>query len=172
MATSSPVGRRPAAGIVADRVHGPPAAAGMTGRLRASPAALAWPVAVAAALVLARLLSGPLPGLALTIAFLVTLVVPGLALARLLRLDDAFDAVLLAAASVPLGCAGWSLALMLGMILQVPLWAVAAAGLVGACAVLALRSGAPAPGLRELAGPAAAGALLALLAARFESPLH
>jgi len=141
-------------------------------RLRAGPTALAWPAAVVLSLALARLLSGSLPGLALTIAFLVTLVVPGLALGRLLRLGDAFDAVLLAAAAIPLGCAGWSAALMVGMIVHAPLWAVAAAGLVASCALLALLPGGSAPGLRELAGPAAAGAVLALLASRFESPLH
>ena len=151
-----------------------PGAAGahVSVRLRAGPAALAWPAAVVLSLALARLLSGPLPGLALTIAFLVTLVVPGLALGRLLRLGDAFDAVLLAAAAIPLGCAGWSAALMVGMIVHAPLWAVAAAGLVASCALLALLPGGSAPGLRELAGPAAAGAVLALLASRFESPLH
>lgn len=110
----------------------------------------------------------------LALALLLTLLVPGLALARALGLDDALEPVLLVTAGVPLGCATWSIALMAGLVVGLPLVAVAAAVAVASVTALAAKPhGVRLAGSRaQLGGAAVGGLLLAVAASRYETALH
>jgi hypothetical protein len=130
---------------------------------------------LAVSLVVIRGLTQVLPtGPCLALALLVTLLVPGFALARALGLDEVLEPVLLVTAAVPLGCAAWAIALMAGLVVQLPLVAVAAVMAVISVAVLAAKP----HGVRlagsgiQLGAAAVGGLLLALAASRYEMVLH
>ena len=131
--------------------------------------------ALALALVAIRLLAAVVPpGVSLLPAFLLVLLIPGLATARLLRLDDALDPLLLAVAAIPLGCAAWSLALAAALVTQLPLsWLAVAVG-CAAAVTLSLRPAGVRLGGGRILLPAlgAAGLGLALAASRYETALH
>jgi hypothetical protein len=113
-------------------------------------------------------------GPCLALALLLTLLVPGLALARVLGLDDALEPVLLLTAAVPLGCAAWSMALMAALVMRLSLVAMAAAvAAISLAAIAAKPHGVRLAGSRtQLGGALAGGVLLALAAWRYETPLH
>jgi hypothetical protein len=130
---------------------------------------------LAGCLLAVRTMAQVLPlGLCLAVALVVVVMVPGFAVARSLRLDDMLEAPLLAAATVPLGCAAWSIGLMAGLAARLPLYAVAAA--VALFSVSALAASPPRiqlAGVRaQLGGVALGGVLLAVIASRYETPLH
>src|SRR3954452_3973221 len=131
-------------------------------------------VLVAAVLVL-RGAAQLLPvGLPLAAALLGVLLVPGVACARVLGVDEQLEAPVLLAAAIPLGCGIWSLGLMAALIVGLPLTALAL--LVGVFCAGALAASTPRIHVSgsgvQLAGVAAGSALMALLASRFETVLH
>ena len=82
--------------------------------------------ALAAAVLVLRGAAQVLPvGLPLAAALLGVLLVPGLACARVLGVDEQLEAPVLLAAAIPLGCAVWSLGLMAALIVGLPLTALA-----------------------------------------------
>ena len=82
--------------------------------------------ALAAAVLVLRGAAQLLPvGLPLAAALLGVLLVPGLACARVLGVDEQLEAPVLLAAAIPLGCAVWSLGLMAALIVGLPLTGLA-----------------------------------------------
>ena len=130
-------------------------------------------LALAALLVRAAAQVLPL-GIPLSAALVLVMLVPGLACARLLGVAEQLEAPALLAAAIPLGCAVWAIALMAGLVIGLPLVAMTAA-IALFCAV-ALGLPGPAPHVagsgRPLGAVAAAGAVLAVLASRYETVLH
>ncbi|HET6848601.1 MAG TPA: hypothetical protein VFH74_07070 [Gaiellales bacterium] len=135
---------------------------------RAGAALAALAVAVLAIRALAAIAP---PGVALLPAFLLVLLVPGLATARMLRLDDALDPLLLGVGAIPLGCAAWCLALMVALVLQLPLAVLAAAVGAAAAVILSIRPvGSRLGGSRwTLPAVAGGGLALAVAASRYET---
>ena len=131
--------------------------------------------ALAAAILVLRGAAQVLPlGLPLAAALVGVLLVPGLACARILGVDEQLEAPVLLAAAIPLGCAVWSLGLMAALIVGLPLTALAL--IVGVACALALAASTPrihtSGSGAQLAGVAAAGALMAALASRYETVLQ
>jgi hypothetical protein len=94
--------------------------------------------ALAAAVLVLRGAAQLLPvGLPLAAALLGVLLVPGLACARVLGVDEQLEAPVLLAAAIPLGCAVWSLGLMAALIVGLPLTGLAL--IVGLACAAALR---------------------------------
>jgi hypothetical protein len=137
-------------------------------------AALLVAALVAAVLVLRGAAQVLPPGLPLAAALLGVLLVPGLACARILGVDEQLEAPVLLAAAIPLGCAVWSLGLMAALIVGLPLTALAL--IVGVACAVALAASTPrihtSGSGAQLAGVAAAGALMAVLASRYETVLQ
>jgi len=128
--------------------------------------------ALAVAVVAIRLLAAVVPpGVALLPAFLLVVLVPGLATARLLRLDDALDPLMLGVAAIPLGCAAWCLALMAALVLQLSLAVLAVAVGAAAAVTLSVRPVGTRLGVGRWTLPAVAGGGLALAvaASRYET---
>jgi hypothetical protein len=129
--------------------------------------------ALAAVLLALRGAAQVLPlGVVLACALALVILAPGLAAARVVGVDDVIDAPVLVAIAVPLGCAVWALALMAGIILQLPLAAVAIAvflftGVATGRARAHMRAG-----RATAAWLGGAGLLLAAAASRLESGLH
>ena len=131
--------------------------------------------ALAAAVLVLRGAAQLLPvGLPLAAALLGVLLVPGLACARVLGVDEQLEAPVLLAAAIPLGCAVWSLGLMAALIVGLPLTALAL--LVALLCAVALAASMPRIHVSgsgaQLAGVAVGGVLMALLASRYETVLH
>ena len=131
--------------------------------------------ALAAAVLVLRGAAQLLPvGLPLAAALLGVLLVPGLACARVLGVDEQLEAPVLLAAAIPLGCAVWSLGLMAALIVGLPLTALAL--LVALLCAVALAASTPRIHVSgsgaQLAGVAVGGVLMALLASRYETVLH
>src|SRR6478672_7890502 len=131
--------------------------------------------ALAAAVLVLRGAAQVLPlGVPLAAALLGVMLVPGVSCARILGVDEQLEAPVLLAAAIPLGCAVWSLGLMAALMVGLPLTALAL--LVGVFCAVTLAASTPqihTSGSRaQLAGVAAGGVLMALLASRYETLLH
>ena len=113
-------------------------------------------------------------GIALAVALLLVMLLPGLACARLLGVAEQLEAPVLLAVAIPLGCAVWAIVLIAGLLVGLPLVAVTVVIALFCAVVLALPGDAPhvAGSGRTLASVAAAGVGLAVLASRYETTLH